>query len=376
MDFFISRAKMPYNSKNFDDRDSGMRIRTSIFEKVSHWGREVGSIVGMKVQTSNRWLMNYRPVFTTYAWCRIFPDPNDVQSFFNVEANTVSKTLVIKMHCKFSGKHQLNSNKVKVFESYARKKLYNGQPLIWHEIKLDRFNNFQDLIRFSIQFINENLDHFNEIQNRIRDENVEAAALVDRLERIDPESVQLSHVPYVPEIEMDINALNEPPTFYGNDDHGRMMVEEPPIDYISRNIENKKIGDFGEQLILRHEQRKVDEWISQGKLHSGTRAVKQSDRAGYDILSFDEDGSERHIEVKTTIGDKNTPFYMSHNENLRMRQDPQWKLYRVHDILLDSNQASFFIWCKEEVVLYVEFLVQSYHCRLKLENRKQLQKLN
>ncbi len=38
------------------------------------------------------------------------------------------------------------------------------------------------------------------------------------------------------------------------------------------------------------------------------------DSAGFDILSFDENGKEKFIEVKTTQMGKEVPFYFTHNE--------------------------------------------------------------
>ncbi|MBZ9743578.1 MULTISPECIES: DUF3883 domain-containing protein [unclassified Mesorhizobium] len=38
------------------------------------------------------------------------------------------------------------------------------------------------------------------------------------------------------------------------------------------------------------------------------------DGAGYDILSFETDGSDRLIEVKTTNGWERTPFHITRNE--------------------------------------------------------------
>ena len=43
-------------------------------------------------------------------------------------------------------------------------------------------------------------------------------------------------------------------------------------------------------------------------------AVAKGDGLGYDVLSFDVDGRERFIEVKTTSFGKQTPFFVSRNE--------------------------------------------------------------
>jgi hypothetical protein len=42
--------------------------------------------------------------------------------------------------------------------------------------------------------------------------------------------------------------------------------------------------------------------------------VSQGDGLGYDILSFDADGRERFVEVKTTAFGRETPFFVTRNE--------------------------------------------------------------
>ena len=52
--------------------------------------------------------------------------------------------------------------------------------------------------------------------------------------------------------------------------------------------------------------------------------------AGYDIRSFEQDGKERFIEVKTTKYGKLTPFFVTANELLfSERNREQYHLYRV-----------------------------------------------
>ena len=376
MDFFVSMHGNEYRKENQTHPQAGARIRRTIFEKVSHWGVRVAQQMDLNVETSNRWLKNYRAEFSEYAWCRIYPSEEDRQVFFNVGANAKSQTLVIKMDCKFSGTNKLDDEKVKIFRRYIATKFYNGQNLRWHQINMDTFDNYADLVKFSVQFIQENMDRFQEIHNRLNDENLEDEIILSRLESVQVENMELLKVDYIPEIEQEPSMLRESSVQYGDEFAEMNNFEEPPIDYISRNIENKKIGDYGEQLVMLYEQRKLDAWILSGQLPANKKAVKQPDRAGYDILSYTEDGEEIHIEVKTTVGHKNTPFYMSHNENLTMRKDLNWVLYRIHDIEPDRAKADFFVWNKKEVLLYVEFLTKSFYCRLKTEDRQHVQKLN
>jgi hypothetical protein len=63
-------------------------------------------------------------------------------------------------------------------------------------------------------------------------------------------------------------------------------------------------------------------WISQ----------EDGDGAGYDILSFDEKGKERFLEVKTTVGSDITPFYITRNElSLSSERPEAFRLCRVFD---------------------------------------------
>ena len=58
------------------------------------------------------------------------------------------------------------------------------------------------------------------------------------------------------------------------------------------------------------------------------------DGLGYDIHSFDPNGSDRLIEVKTTLGTARTPFFLSENEKLvSIEQKASFKLLRLYDFI-------------------------------------------
>lgn len=99
-----------------------------------------------------------------------------------------------------------------------------------------------------------------------------------------------------------------------------------------RDERNRDLGHAGEQLVFNYEKatlaaagrrdlaRKVS-WVSQ----------ELGDGAGYDIASYERDGTERLVEVKTTNGWSHTPFYISRNE-IRVAEDNQdrWVILRIH----------------------------------------------
>jgi hypothetical protein len=60
-------------------------------------------------------------------------------------------------------------------------------------------------------------------------------------------------------------------------------------------------------------------------------AAEDGDGAGYDIFSFEPNGRERLLEVKTTNGTARTPFFLSRNEcELAEERPGEWRIYRVH----------------------------------------------
>jgi Domain of unknown function (DUF3883) len=106
------------------------------------------------------------------------------------------------------------------------------------------------------------------------------------------------------------------------------------IDYGLLQEENRRLGTLGEQLVVQFEEEQLR--------HSGRADLADSvqwtardcgDGLGYDVLSSDAAGNERHIEVKTTALGAQTPFYISSAELEFARCHPQsFALYRVYDV--------------------------------------------
>lgn len=113
------------------------------------------------------------------------------------------------------------------------------------------------------------------------------------------------------------------------------------VNYEARQRQQKKIGDLGEQLVLQYERANCNPKF-RGKIRHVS--VEEGDGLGYDILSFDEDGGEKYIEVKTTTGWEDSPFFITANELERSRQDKdKFVLYRLYNFDIRENKADFFI---------------------------------
>lgn len=104
-------------------------------------------------------------------------------------------------------------------------------------------------------------------------------------------------------------------------------------DYLAREAANSRLGAAGEAFVLNYEKARL--------LHAGKDSLSdriehvsatEGDGAGYDIRSFNVDGTDRLIEAKTTRYGIDTPFFLTANE-LRVSDEnrDRYHLYRVFE---------------------------------------------
>ncbi len=101
--------------------------------------------------------------------------------------------------------------------------------------------------------------------------------------------------------------------------------------YLAREAANAALGSAGERFIINYEHARL---IYLGKENLAERVERVSetrgDQEGFDILSFDETGKDRYIEVKTTKYGKQTPFFVSPNElDFSKQNSEKYYLYRL-----------------------------------------------
>ncbi|MEG2975478.1 MAG: DUF3883 domain-containing protein, partial [Comamonas sp.] len=100
-------------------------------------------------------------------------------------------------------------------------------------------------------------------------------------------------------------------------------------------------GLAGERFVIAYECWKLE----QHGLHDLAKKVEhvsqtQGDGLGFDVRSFDLQGHEQLIEVKTTSFAKETPFFLSHNE-LKVSQAETQK-YHLRRVYSFRTQPRFF----------------------------------
>ena len=105
-------------------------------------------------------------------------------------------------------------------------------------------------------------------------------------------------------------------------------------DPATRDNANRALGRLGEQHVLNHEIARLiaADRIDLAKKVEWTADV-HGDGAGYDIRSFEPDGSDRLIEVKATRGGPTTDFFLTRTEREVSEERPDaWRLYRLHTL--------------------------------------------
>ncbi len=134
-------------------------------------------------------------------------------------------------------------------------------------------------------------------------------------------------------------------------------------DYLEIEQRNRNLGESGEELVLEYEKWRL---INSGneKLAEKVEWVskEQGDGAGFDILSYNENGNDRYLEVKTTKLGELTPFYFTQNElRFSQKKSKEYYLYRVFKFNQSPNifikNGSFDAICKYEPTTFIGQLI-------------------
>ncbi len=142
-------------------------------------------------------------------------------------------------------------------------------------------------------------------------------------------------MPMVPTVQDFLAVMEAPPRL---EERQGSTIAEPAaiynptgVNYLEREARNQSLGEAGEQFIINFERARL---IHVGKEGLSDRIEQVSatlgPSAGFDIRSFEEDGSDRFIEAKTTKYGKSTPFFVTPNELRFSRQNSnRYFLYRI-----------------------------------------------
>lgn len=164
-------------------------------------------------------------------------------------------------------------------------------------------------------------------------------------------------VPPVPSVADFLAAWEDPPK---PEEKERNHVTEPQalynpagVNYLEREARNQSLGEAGEEFVINFERARL---IHLGRESLAERieqvSVTVGPAAGFDIRSFEENGTDRFIEAKTTKYGKNTPFFVTPNE-LRFSRDnaAHYFLYRVFKFRADPRMFALHGYLQDRCIL-------------------------
>lgn len=160
-------------------------------------------------------------------------------------------------------------------------------------------------------------------------------------------SLEASELPTPEPTEITVGLTPSPPPTPKNTKLGtttrafkaRLRVSTPEKDQ-----RKKDLGLAGELAVLEYEKNRL-RTLMRDDLANQVRHVSviEGDGAGYDILSFRDDGSKLYIEVKTTTGDATSDFFISSNEvAFSIQHAASYELRRIYDFDERTKTGLFF----------------------------------
>ncbi|WP_010306006.1 DUF3427 domain-containing protein [Kurthia senegalensis] len=146
-------------------------------------------------------------------------------------------------------------------------------------------------------------------------------------------------------VEQPKNSLKETEAPIKKESHSRKKnFKAKKTNYVARNENNTKLGLSAELLVLQYTKEQL---IKVGRTDLANKVVHTSvvegDGAGYDIQSFNPDGTYLYLEVKATKGNLDSEFFISPNELAFCKEhSEQYQLIRVYEYDDENNSGKFY----------------------------------
>jgi hypothetical protein len=140
-------------------------------------------------------------------------------------------------------------------------------------------------------------------------------------------------------------------------------------EYIELAKEKQEIGLCGELYILEYEKKAL---IKEGRADLAQKishvAKDKGNYLGFDVLSYDKDGREKYIEVKTSTQSYKSDFILTKNELDKIHLLGNYFIYRLFDFDIQKNEGSLYkVNCETELKDY--FILEPISYRVKPRNK-------
>lgn len=142
------------------------------------------------------------------------------------------------------------------------------------------------------------------------------------------------------------------------------FITNKSIDFEGEAKKNSRLGKRGEDVVVEYEKIML---ITAGREDLADKVKTTREIAGnaerFDVLSYDKEGNEKYIEVKTTTGGLNNIFYISENEvEFSEKYEDKYYLYRVYDF--DEKTMSAKLNIIKGAIDRSKLRATNYTCRI------------
>jgi hypothetical protein len=325
-DTYAELVKTPYNSEDPTHQSHRDFMVDTLGSKIKYWADQVvSSLPGFtKVYHGN--FTNQigisgvggRQVIKNYVWAKIStPAGHDAGIYFTVDINGATRCLQYKLDYDYrTDRSPTPEKKQQLEQSHNRTNLAQV-------ITPEQLVNFtwETLIQQTVSFIQDYHELFSTWIEFVNDTTDSIDLPRQSLIKQDP-----------PLIRTEDTAPEYTPS-------GRSRR----IDFEEQQERNTTIGAAGEELVRQYEANLLSA-AGYSELALRVRTF-ETDGEGYDVESFYPEDIERkkYIEVKTTTGPANTPFFLSRNELAQAQNyQPSYSLYRLYNYNETRGTANFY----------------------------------
>lgn len=249
-------------------------------------------------------------------------DENGILTWQSQPSQTLNESRIIDFI-----NHDYLKNNIYLFLRTSDKEDYTYMGLLAY---VDHDNQREKPVYFKWQILDWNEDNSNRL---IKDKKVNTYDI----EKLDTKKFTLE--------------LNEEETEYSYEYESRKGKNTNEF-YSNKNInfegeikKNTELGKKGEDVVVEYEKTRL---ILEGREDLADKVFTTREIAGnaerFDVLSYDKDGNEKYIEVKTTKGGLNNIFHISENEvEFSEQYKDKYYLYRVYNFNTKTMSADLKI---------------------------------
>lgn len=313
IDNYLKVAGKKYRKSDVEDIRFSQLILPNV-KKLNFWAKN-SLIEDFTAKLDNRW--QWSGTFKSYLWIRIYKSGDSGKVFFVLGVNEKGN-LYLHLNCQRSNHtggttKALEKNKIKLFDNYLNEADYSSKSITPDDLKN---YNWDSLIEFTQNYFYKYESLYDELESLTKiDASVQPAPKYSLIPSTIPDQTKS----YVGKVR----------SFKGK-----------KTDWSKKQLVSSKLGLLGEELVIHYEREKLKEL---GFFDKAEKVEKKLDGEGYDILSFDEDGEELYIEVKTTKGNSDEPFYLSVNEKAFCElYKERYVIYRLHNYNYQNMTAQLY----------------------------------